>query len=107
MDQPATVTVARPSKERLFIATTMNTTVETFILQSAMTVAADASEEVQMGRIKGLRFVDTRGRQWGHHDPVGIYITPEEVKEGMNKVYELYRVRGRAEAQQAGAEGHG
>ena len=38
--------------------------------------------------------VDTRGRQWEHRDEVGIYITPEEVKEGTNKVYELYRVRG-------------
>jgi hypothetical protein len=93
-DQPVTVTVVRPNKEKVTIATTMNTTVETFILQFVMTVAGGETEEEQMDRIKGLRFMDARGRQWEHHDKVGIYITPEEVREGTNKVYELYRVRG-------------
>jgi hypothetical protein len=108
-DQPVTVTVVRPNKEKVTIATTMNTTVETFILQFVMTVTAPrpdsgprpergagATEEEQMDLIRSLRFVDARGRQWGQDDKVGIYITPEEVREGTNKVYELYRVRGGA-----------
>jgi hypothetical protein len=89
------LTVVRPNKEKVTIATTMNTTVEAFMLQFVLaTTNHTETEEEQMDRVKSLRFVRRPGRQWEHHDKVGIYVTPEEVDEDMNKVYELYRVRG-------------
>jgi hypothetical protein len=89
-----TVTVVRPNKEKVTIATSMNTTVETFILQFVMTVAGGRDRGGADGPHQVLALRGHAGPAVGQHDQVGIYVTPEEVREGMNKVYELYRVRG-------------
>ena len=46
-----------------------------------------------MDRFNSMRFVDSLGKQWCNSDPVGIYITPEELTD-YYRVFQLFRIRG-------------
>ena len=106
-DRSMVLTVVRPNKERVAITTSMRATVESFALQFVLaTTNHTETEEEQMDRFNSMRFVDSLGKQWCNSDPVGIYITPEELTD-YYRIFQLFRIRGRAEAEQAGAEGLG